>query len=160
MTRRFHGRFAVEDNRPHPDLAFPARPLIAARIQVRARRGVVPFLIDTGADYTFLSSHDAEELMGVEYQRLEFDGAQTVLTWGTAGATRNLIEPAAIGLLDDDGRELVFSLPILIAEPVAAPVRHDEYWQMPSLVGRDILELLALHVDRPNGEVYLELSED
>lgn len=97
-------------------------------------------MVDTGADATVLSRSDAESL-GVDFAGLEdpYD------VGGIGGTMRMYSVPAAV-CLSDGSNERFFMLPIGIPERI-----HDDggYDEMPSLLGRDIINQSALVYDFP-----------
>src|SRR5947209_7279791 len=88
----------------------------------------VSFLVDTGADSSLIAPADGDE-MGLSYARL---GAIEE-SLGTAGIARNYKERASLVFIDP-GKELyIYHVELAIAFP------HPDIEQMPSLLGREIL---------------------
>ena len=159
MTRRFPARFRPQDISPHPDLVVPIRPMVDAYLNVRGYVGVVPMLIDTGSDYTVLNPRQADELMGTAYAELAAPGASAITASGIGGESRNLIESVEFGLLDEDGVPFRTTVPILIAQPASGPPGRDPRWFIPSLLGRDLLELFDFWISRRQNEAWLQLPD-
>lgn len=105
-------------------------PYIEARISFsRLRvRGLVSFLVDTGADGTVLMPVDSKKL-GIDFRSLRHPTKSD----GIGGVAKGFNE---IGLLSFSDRRYIYSyrLQIEISEPT--PHNH----RFPSLLGRDIID--------------------
>ena len=66
--------------------------------------------------------------------------------------TRTIITPATLTFEDEAGEQDKISMPVLIAEPATPYRSHDGNWQMPSLLGCDVLRSfdLELSYDPPS----------
>jgi hypothetical protein len=83
----------------------------------------------------------------------DFAGRPTEVVGGVGGEMRFWLEPAQISLELEDGTVDVIGLNIGIAQPTVATS------QIPSLLGRDILQYYRLVADGRTGEIYLEREE-
>ena len=101
-------------------------------------------MVDTGADTTVLSRSDAESL-GVDLGRLE--GPYDV--GGIGGTMRMYLVPAAV-CLTDGSNERSFDVPIGIPERIED---RGGYEEMPSLLGRDIVNQSVMVYDSPRGNL-------
>lgn len=123
-------------------------PFVQAYIQLPRLHvdGYIDFLIDTGSDNTVLHSRDTITL-GVNFRNLR----RSTLTEsvGVGGTARYYKEPATLAFVDEDGTLYRFSGPIHIgrkSNPNESP---------PSLLGRDILNMCSLTVDRPANDIII-----
>ncbi|MBI2906261.1 MAG: retropepsin-like domain-containing protein [Chloroflexi bacterium] len=112
-------------------------------------RGIVHFLVDTGADSTLLAPRDALELR-IDLARLPANSAST----GIGGRTPTVCVEAVLTL-----DTLTFPIALRILAPVGR--RQQEALSfIPSLLGRDILSRFALFLEeRTNRVLLLEPSE-
>ncbi len=124
-------------------------------------RGDVRFLIDSGADRTVLQPRDAERLCGVGLFEIDFDADP--MTTGSQGIGQGrqvqIEREAEIGLWDEDGQLWPFQLGILIARPDPPQRALQGNWGLPSLLGRDVLEHLDLHLSYNPPAVYLSTPD-
>ena len=110
--------------------------------------GEVNFLIDTGADVTFLHPEDVDNL-GIDYRQL--NPAAREATVGLGGRSDYYRETATLIFQDSAGGELGCELDIFI-NPHPAPVLLDA----PSLLGRDFLNRCDLRLNRSQTLARLE----
>lgn len=104
--------------------------------------GSVRFLVDTGADRTALMPDDCDYI-GVSYETLHAE-ARSV---GVGGAMRHFNEPTVI-MFDEPGRRVFqYENRTIIAEP------NPQTKNLPSLLGRDILDRWRMVYDKPNGKL-------
>ena len=127
------------------------RPRVAVRV-VFPRLGndaQVSFIVDTGADASLLSQADAET-MGIDYSTLE-QPADIAGVGGFLGVHHE----EAILIFDDGSSTLPIRIKLGIAErgTSIAP-------QVPSLLGRDILDRARMVVDPARGELSLDFGPD
>ena len=126
------GRFGDTTGRPYLE-----GRLILPRLSLDAD---ISFLIDTGADSSLLSPADAHE-MNVDYARLR--GRTESL--GTGGVAYSFVEPATV-VLTDPGRSMyLFHVNLDIASP------SPDTLELPSLLGREILDRMLMTYDATNG---------
>lgn len=117
------------------------RPVIRAEILTGEgswRAGEL--LVDTGADRTVLSANILESL------NLEMTDPQDGIG-GVGGLVDSVIVKTLIRLTRDDGMKAVFR------GAYAACVEHEALDM--SVLGRDILEMFAVIIDRPSGVVAI-----
>lgn len=117
------------------------RPVLRAEIQVgHGPWRAIELLVDTGADRTVLSANVLAALN--ISQELSADSIA-----GIGGHVESVSLPATIRLMGTDGRLAAF-------HSTFAACTDPEALDM-SVLGRDILELFALIVDRMEGRVVL-----
>ena len=111
--------------------------MVQARV-VLPRFGVardVHFLVDTGSDTTILHSDDGNRL-NCPFDQLENPATIT----SVSGTQTYYTEPAVVSLYDGEERQ-DFRTDIFIAKP------HPSADELESLLGRDILNRLAMEYD-------------
>lgn len=91
-------------------------------------RGLVSFLVDTGADGTVLMPADSKRL-GVNFRALR----NPTTSDGIGGAAKGFNETAVLSFSD---RRYIYSYLLMIE--LSAPTRHNH--RFPSLLGRDVLD--------------------
>ena len=122
-----------------------SRPFVNALITL-PRFGVsgwVAFLIDTGSDDTCLNPDDGRNI-GCSFDDL----VNPVEFAGIGGAHTYYIEPATVAL-----REGVAAFTFDIAISISRP--HPVADELPSLLGRDIINRLRMDYDFPGGRLAL-----
>ena len=110
--------------------------------------GEVDFLIDTGADVTFLHPEDAD-LLGIDYQQLNPDTSERAA--GIGGGSGYCREAATLVFQDSAGRKLRCPLDVFI-NPQPPPDLLDA----PSLLGRDFLNRCDVRLNRAQSLARLE----
>jgi len=162
---RFVGRWEEVPLRRCPngmEWQVPPRPRIAAIITVAAHgiKGIVDFLIDTGADQTVLMPDDLTTL-GITSKHL-VEGCPS-LTRGIGGA-RIPIKYLGDVTLEFQGPGGEASVPITMERmAVLFPSRNERrnksgprYRGMPSLLGRSFLDLCHFDVSRDGVLIHYE----
>jgi hypothetical protein len=117
------------------------RPVLLGALAAASGRWIsVPFLVDTGADRTVLSSdvHRRSELVGVEPARN---------LGGVGGLAETVRVTSVLRFLCDDGGSATFR------GDFSAFIEPDVLDM--SVLGRDIMDLFAVIVDRPSHVVVL-----
>ncbi len=115
----------------------------------------IPFLVDTGADRSILHPFDASRL-GIAVREIDFSGGAPIS--GVGGSMR--ITPLTARAIfrtetDQYPRHVWVDGAVYLAEP------SEENWDMPSLLGRDLLQLFRLVLEpRSAPAVYLEYLPD
>ncbi len=111
----------------------------------------VRFLMDTGADATLVQPVDYEP-SGLRYR--VFDGfplAKSTRGFGGKIGARSV--PAALYLRHEDGHYDRISLTVDVARPT------EKSEGLPSVLGRDVLDLYELIMDRSRGVITLEPAQ-
>ena len=99
-------------------------------------------MIDTGAEITTLGPRDSLTLLGRSYLTIDFSsipGTREMIGIGQ-GSSRSFVTPTELTFFADDGSEIRITLGIAITEPVPPDPGAHGNWQMPSLLGRDVLQ--------------------
>ena len=124
------------------------RPFVAARVNIPALAiwAHVLFLVDTGADKSLLSANDARRL-GINYRAL---GAPDTIT-GVGGALAVYPVQATLAFADSEARVHFYTLTLDVASS------DTEQYEMPSLLGRDILSRWRMIHDPSNNRLLLEV---
>ena len=124
--------------------------------------GEIDFLIDSGSDYSVLNPRDAHELLGDVLFKIDFVNDPTavgVVGMGQ-GAVVTIEREVDIALRDEEGERVVLGLDMQIARPEPFRVARTGNWQLPSLLGRDVLEYLDLALSYNPPSVYLRTPGD
>ena len=136
----------------------PPAPSIYARLESTVLSGTwtIAFLIDTGASVTTILDPDRERL-GILWDRL--DKAPRPL--GGIGGTveTRLIQDGRLFFKAGSGEAVVEKVTVHVAKHDLARLDEREkklVMQLPSLLGRDVLERYRFIYDRPRNRVYLE----
>lgn len=110
--------------------------------------GVIDFLIDTGADNTCLHPGDITKLE-IPYRRMR--PSTRILTSGVGGSLNYYTEPGELIFRDQDGPMRVFTCLVHICQ--RTPSRAIQ--GLPSLLGRDLLNLCSFSTNKSNNQVLL-----
>ena len=151
MTRRVTGHFieaVAGDRSPHS-----LTPFVLVRFGLGRLDPAIAMLVDTGADTTALGPRDALALLGRSYLDMDFDhGPGSIRVRGFGGGEGSaLVSPMELWLRDTDGIDFPVLLNVAITKPSPAQPGDRGNWQLPSLLGRDILSHfdLALSYNPP-----------
>lgn len=133
------GRFGSTTGRPYLEgrLFFPRLRLA----------GDISFLIDTGADQTTIMPADNLRI-GVDYASLT-DKQENV---GVGGLSQHYLEPAILVFLEENSRLVGYS-----ATAGLAP-QKPELMNVPSLLGRDILDQWKMTYDKSQPHLTFEIN--
>ena len=152
MTRRVVGHFREHErgNIASPSLA----PYLLARFGPEPTEPAIEVLIDTGADWTALGPRDALTLLGRAYLEIDWQRARGRIEIAGIGQrdTTAVISPMQLWLRDIGGTYFAVTLQVAICEPFPSTPGLHGNWQLPSLLGRDILSHfdLALSYNPPS----------
>jgi hypothetical protein len=127
------GRFGNTSGAPYIEarVAFPRLGL----------RGLVSFLVDTGADGTVFMPADSKKLT-IDYKSLR----EPTTSEGIGGAAQGFNETAVLSFSD---RSYIYSY--LLKVEISAPTRHN--YRFPSLLGRDILKQWRMVMDADRKQI-------
>ena len=140
------GRFRTER-------AASPEPVIRARVAVTPELfAEVTFLIDTGADRTMLSPRDTANILP-DPNALDWENDPTLgaMQGVGEGVCRIITRQRLIGFRDDQTGPVLTAVSFGLVEPT------DSNRQLPSLLGRDVLENFRLTVSTRESQVTLEL---
>ena len=105
-------------------------------------RGLISFLVDTGADASIIMPADSLKL-GIDYKSLK----DPTTSQGIGGLAHGFNE---VGVLSFSDRRYVYSYYIQQLE-ISVLTAHN--FRLPSLLGRDILDQWRFVMDRPSASV-------
>jgi hypothetical protein len=106
----------------------------------------VSFIVDTGADRSVLMPGDAMR-MGIDYRRLR-NRTETV---GIGGTSRGYQETALLAFAEPGKCVYVYQISLAVAQ------RRADLMDVPSLLGRDILDTWRMIYDPANGVLEFEV---
>lgn len=136
------GRFGGTTTRPYIE-----GRVILPRLGVR---GDVSFLLDTGADLSVLMPLDGRRL-GIDYRRLQ----GRVESVGIGGTSHDYREPGLLIFAESAKTLRAYELDLVVA------ASSSEILDLPSLLGRDVLNRWRITMDYRAGELACEvLSAD
>jgi hypothetical protein len=118
-------------------------PYLEARVSIPrlSLRGLVSFLVDTGADGTVFMPADSRKL-GINFGSLR----NPVTSEGIGGAAKGFNEQVVLSFSD---RRFIYSY--LLNIEISAPTSHNH--RFPSLLGRDIIDQWRFVMDRSQAKV-------
>ena len=127
------GRFGDTSGAPYVEarVSFPRLSL----------RGLISFLVDTGADGTVFMPADSRKL-GVNFGVLR----NPVTSEGIGGTAKGFTEQVVLSFSD---KRFIYSY--LLDIEIAAPTTRNH--RFPSLLGRDVIDQWRFVMDRPHGKV-------
>ena len=139
------GAYRPTDDGQGPDAPFVKATVLLPRFRMFLD---VDFLVDTGAESPFLSLEDLEEA-GLNDE--DFQQAPLHSVRGIGGEQSLHSEPAFIAFKGDDAQTFIWagrvSIPQKSVEASGAPI--------PSILGRDLLNLCDLRLNWPAGLIAL-----
>ena len=140
------------------------RALIRVSVEVDAQSARLDLQIDTGSDYTVLQPTEASTVMGVAYDRIDFesDSARFDLYGISGSPSEYVIRNATLTFSDEQGAPITIDIPILIARPSTPQPTPDSNWEAPSLLGQDALHSfdLTLSYNPPSVSLTEALGTD
>ncbi len=108
--------------------------------------GIVPFLIDTGADCSLLMPADARRL-NIDFQKLIY----TRESHGVGGVCKEHRAPASL-IVSDQKLAYGYRFALSIAEPT------EDLEECPSILGMDILRYWKLTCDYSEKQLFIEVK--
>ena len=145
---------------PHPSLRSTAAAIVRAEVEIDGASGMVDFRLDTGADFTTLSPRDAYSVLEERYLEMVFDPEEEVIEMVDAGGgASTIVRQARIALFDEDDRPVPITLGVALMRPSPRqPGAHGlwDNWDMPSLLGPDILHYFDLRLSYHPPSAVLE----
>lgn len=104
---------------------------------------MVEFRLDTGADFTTLSPQDAYKVLEERYLEMAFGPEEEVIEMvGAGGSASTIVRQVRIVLFDEDDRPVPITLGVALMRPSPrqpGAQGHWDNWDMPSLLGLDVL---------------------
>jgi hypothetical protein len=124
------------------------RPVVDCHLTIKSLNidGVIPFLIDTGADTSLLMPIDSKPLK-VPFEKL----TNKRIAYGLGGPATVYLIPAVI-IVSDKAKAYGYRIPLDIAEP------NDDLEGMPSLLGRDIIKHWHMTLDFPERKLHFDVQ--
>ena len=117
--------------------------------------GEINFLVDTGADHTSILPGDASIRLDVYADYNNLAGATPVRTVGVGGGQRYWLENARLTFAALDGHTLSWTNDILICDRIDDTELFETMKRLPSLLGRDFINLCDLHANAINNQFTL-----
>ena len=141
----FFDRGLIEDDL----LVIMPRPYIRVAVNDGPRRAWVDFLVDTGADVTTIHPSDALTIWGAELRAWDFDADETRrVSHGVGGAAISVVRPVRLTFASTSasGTEVSFAANVEVAKPDRGVGRASGNWDLPSVLGRDVLAHFRLEM--------------
>lgn len=143
MTTTLRGHF--QPRRSDLRDTFPSAPFASAILLHNDRLAEVDFLVDTGADSTVLSPQDAVLLFGIQYYQELWNRKPLIPVTGI-GAGVSVEEDIQLVLFDHLGAQASFHHTVSVMDLALNRDGDPINWSMPSLLGRDLLQLFRLEI--------------
>jgi len=132
------GRFGNTSGRPYLE-----GRLILSRLGLAAD---ISFIVDTGADKTVLMPLDGTRL-GIDYAKL----TTRFLSTGIGGVSADYLEPAILAFSETHTAIHLYQIEVIVSSP------SPDIMDIPSLLGRDILDRWRMTYDKPNAALAFEV---
>ena len=134
------------------------KPYIDAELLIGRERIVTPFMIDTGADITIVQPRIAAQVLSSQTDQSPTQ-VDVVQIFGVGrGGVRTWARTLGISLEDDEGQEHWFSSTVLLVDPNLQGSESAE-WNLPSLLGRDVLSRFDFVLSYDPPTVSLTLTD-
>lgn len=116
----------------------------------------MPFLVDTGADFTVLQPDDSRQLLRLSQQRTPTPAASSAVTISGigSGVERASVRRVGLRFIDDNSQSYWFAQSILFADH-----RASRSWGVPSVLGRDVLQRFDLNLSYDPPSITLALND-
>jgi hypothetical protein len=155
----FRGQFQSGGVAPHPVLALTARPYIRIEIMFGRERILVPFMIDTGADFTIIQPRVASQVLQAKDRHAQASDPDIVHMFGIGkGTVPTRVRTVGLLLSDDDGERYWFTHPVLLVDS-AGTATESTHRTLPSLLGRDVLRRFDLNLSYNPPSITLTLND-
>lgn len=159
VSRVFSGYFQRWGVRPHPRLPTVPKPHIRGELLFGRQRISVSFMIDTGADFTIVAPSVAAYVLQGEPDHPPITNSDRVDICGVGrGAVRTRIRSLGLSLVDDSNQSYWSTFSVLLVDPGDATSKSVA-WNLPSLLGRDVLRRFDLNLSYEPPSVSLTLSQ-
>ena len=158
VTRVFPGQLRSWGVTPHPSLQLLPKPQVQVELLFGRDRLAVPFMIDTGADFTIVQPRTAARVLRSQDQHVP-TASDVVQIYGVGqGTVRTRVRTLGLSLTDNTGQQHWFSSPVLLVEPSDSDP-ESSMWRLPSLLGRDVLQHFDLYLSYDPPTVSLTLND-
>ena len=156
--------FFEEPAASDPDTQIVPRPFIQVFVANASAGKPINFLLGTGADATIISPRDAFDIWGESYLNWDFGADRRGLqVQGVGSGVARFIErrlTVNFASRDDLAQQLSFLADIWLAEPDAYDVSAPTNWNLPSLLGRDLMQLFTVRLAYvPEPDVMLSFPD-
>ena len=116
-------------------------------------------MIDAGADFTVIQPSVATQVLRSESERLPTIESDIVHVFGVGqGSVRTRVHTLGLSLRDDLGQRFWFTSPVLLVDALDAG-NGSTKWDLPSLLGRDVLRRFDFHLSYDPPSVTLTLND-
>lgn len=161
VVRRIPGHFGQVAQPAHRSLSSAPAPRITLIVLFGGQAKRVPFMIDSGADFTIIQYHDIASMFRLEGRIISFEpGPDMITVTGIGHATaRCRVQQLGLRFRDSSGGLLTITQAVAIAEPPSTSNTQGAVWKLPSLLGRDLLSRFDFNLSYDPPTVSLTLSQ-
>ena len=161
VVRRFPGHFGQVARPAHRSLSSTPAPRITLTVLFGAQAKRVPFMIDSGADFTILQYHDMASMFRLEGRGISFEHGPDMISVSGIGhaSARCRIQQLGLRLRDSARTPLTITQAVAIAEPPPTSSTQGAQWKLPSLLGRDLLSKFDFNLSYDPPTVSLTLND-